>query len=82
MTASGLEQGWVLVPTDEKETWCLESREKLEAQNGAFFFLNSFWQHRGRRQRRQDAQRGEAWCVEKGLLNGEKGSGRSHLGQP
>ena len=47
-----------------------------------FFFLNSFCQHCGRRQRRQDAQRGEAWCVEKGLLNGEKGLGRSHLGQP
>ena len=45
-----------------------------------YFFFNSFWQHRGRRQRRQDAQQGEAWCVEKGLLNGE--SGRSHLGQP
>ena len=46
------------------------------------FFFNSFCQHCGRRQRRQDAQRGEAWCVEKGLLNGEKGLGRSHLGQP
>ena len=39
MTASCLEQGRVLLPTDEKETWCLESRKIGGSELYCFFFL-------------------------------------------